>query len=57
MQARLKRGTLELDLPERKVEIAKDGSVKAIKSRERLDSHRLIEDVYDRGERRRRRAA
>ncbi len=44
MQARLKRGTLELDLPERKVEIAKDGSVKAIKMRERLDSHRLIEE-------------
>ncbi len=44
MQARLKRGTLDLDLPERKIEIAKDGSVKAIKSRERLDSHRLIEE-------------
>lgn len=44
MRARLKRGTLELDLPERKVELAEDGSVKAIKVRERLDSHKLIEE-------------
>jgi ribonuclease R len=43
MQARVKRGTLELDLPERKVEIA-DGKVKAIKVRDRLDSHKLIEE-------------
>lgn len=44
MQARLKRGTLELDLPERKAEIGEDGFVKAIKVRERLDSHKLIEE-------------
>ncbi|NTU77755.1 MAG: VacB/RNase II family 3'-5' exoribonuclease, partial [Alphaproteobacteria bacterium] len=44
MQARLNRGTLELDLPERKVELGKDGHVKAIKVRERLDSHKLIEE-------------
>jgi ribonuclease R len=43
MQARLVRGTLELDLPERKVEI-ENGKVKAIQIRERLDSHRLIEE-------------
>jgi len=43
LAARGKRGTLELDLPERKVEIA-DGKVTAIKIRERLDSHRLIEE-------------
>jgi ribonuclease R len=43
LAARGKRGTLELDLPERKVEI-EDGKVKAIKIRERLDSHRLIEE-------------
>ncbi|MDR3423627.1 MAG: ribonuclease R [Alphaproteobacteria bacterium] len=43
LHARGKRGTLELDLPERKVEI-EDGKVKAIKIRERLDSHRLIEE-------------
>ena len=43
-QARMKRGTLELDLPERKVEMGKDGFVKAIKVRERFDSHKLIEE-------------
>ena len=44
MKARLKRGALELDLPERKVELNEDGTVKAIKQRERLDSHKLIEE-------------
>jgi ribonuclease R len=43
LHARGKRGTLELDLPERKVEI-EGGKVKSIKIRERLDSHRLIEE-------------
>lgn len=43
MKARLNRGTLELDLPERKVEI-ENGKVKAIKIRARLDSHKLIEE-------------
>jgi len=41
--ARGRRGTLELDLPERKVEI-ENGRVKAIKIRARLDSHKLIEE-------------
>ncbi len=41
--ARGKRGTLELDLPERKVEIA-DGRVKKILVRDRFDSHKLIEE-------------
>ena len=41
--ARVKRGTLELDLPERKVEI-ENGKVKAIKVRDRFDSHKLIEE-------------
>lgn len=44
MQARLKRGTLELDLPERKVAIGKDGRVASINIRERFDSHKLIEE-------------
>jgi ribonuclease R len=44
MKARLQRGTLELDLPERQVVLGKDGFVKAIKVRERLDSHKLIEE-------------
>ncbi|MDD4616313.1 MAG: ribonuclease R [Alphaproteobacteria bacterium] len=43
LSARLKRGTLELDLPERKVEI-ENGQVKSIRIRDRLDSHRLIEE-------------
>ncbi|MFA5040918.1 MAG: VacB/RNase II family 3'-5' exoribonuclease, partial [Bdellovibrionales bacterium] len=43
LHARGKRGTLELDLPERRVEI-ENGKVKAITVRERLDSHRLIEE-------------
>ncbi|MGE3623991.1 MAG: ribonuclease R [Bdellovibrionales bacterium] len=44
MSARLNRGTLELDLPERKVEIDDKGRVRAIKVRARLDSHKLIEE-------------
>lgn len=44
MSARLKRGTLELELPERKVEIGRDGRVASIKVRERLESHKLIEE-------------
>lgn len=43
IHARGKRGTLELDLPERKVEI-KNGKLKSVTIRERLDSHRLIEE-------------
>ncbi len=42
--AREARGTLDLDLPERKVEIGLDGQVKNIAPRPRLDSHRLIEE-------------
>lgn len=44
MAARVKRGTLELELPERKVILGKDGNVKAIAIRERLESHKLIEE-------------
>ncbi|MDD3183036.1 MAG: ribonuclease R [Alphaproteobacteria bacterium] len=44
MSARLKRGTLELELPERKVMIGQDGYVNAIIMRERLESHKLIEE-------------
>ena len=44
IRARVKRGTLELDLPERKVEIGKDGNLKSITIRERFDSHKLIEE-------------
>jgi ribonuclease R len=44
MRARVKRGTLELDLPERKVLLNKDGTVKAIVRRQQMDSHKLIEE-------------
>ncbi|MBI1776952.1 MAG: ribonuclease R [Proteobacteria bacterium] len=43
-RARARRGTLELDLPERKVILDADGKVLAIKPRARLASHRLIEE-------------
>lgn len=42
--ARTRRGVLELDIPERKVDISPDGRVLGIKPRPRFDSHRLIED-------------
>lgn len=42
--ARGRRGTLELDLPERLVRLGEDGRITAIAPRERLDSHRLIEE-------------
>ncbi|MGA1854540.1 ribonuclease R [Azospirillum sp. 11R-A] len=42
--ARAKRGTLELDLPERRVHIDERGRVAEIVRRERHDSHRLIEE-------------
>jgi ribonuclease R len=43
-KARAARGTVELDLPERKVFI-KDGVVQDIVSRARFDSHKLIEEM------------
>jgi ribonuclease R len=42
--ARTARGTLDLDLPERKVVLGADGQVQSIAPRPRLDSHRLIEE-------------
>jgi ribonuclease R len=43
-RARRARGTLELDLPERRVVLGADGTVARIETRQRLDSHRLIEE-------------
>jgi ribonuclease R len=43
-QARRRRGTLELDLPERRVVLGEDGAVLRIERRQRLDSHKLIEE-------------
>ncbi len=42
--ARERRGTLDLDLPERRVSLDEAGRVAAITPRPRLDSHRLIEE-------------
>ncbi len=42
--ARLARGTLDLDLPERRVVLTEDGLVASVAPRPRLDSHRLIEE-------------
>ena len=44
LAARAARGTLDLDLPERKVELDETGRVRAVLPRPRLDSHRLIEE-------------
>ena len=44
LAARQARGTLDLDLPERKV-ILLEGKVAAVMPRPRLDSHRLIEEM------------
>ncbi len=44
LAARERRGTLDLDLPERKVVLDEHGKVAAIAPRPRLDSHRLIEE-------------
>jgi len=43
--ARRKRGALDLDLPERKVVMTPDGGVADIRPRQRLDSHKLIEEL------------
>ena len=42
--ARLARGTLDLDLPERRVVLDDAGRVASVAPRPRLDSHRLIEE-------------
>jgi ribonuclease R len=43
-RARRQRGTLELDLPERRILLDPTGHVARIEPRQRLDSHRLIEE-------------
>jgi ribonuclease R len=44
LAARLERGALDLDLPERKVVLDDQGHVTSVAPRPRLDSHRLIEE-------------
>jgi ribonuclease R len=41
---RTRRGTLELEIPERRVLLTPEGKVAAVVPRARLDSHRLIEE-------------
>jgi ribonuclease R len=43
-RAREKRGPLELDLPERRVQLDEKGRILSVAPRERLDAHKLIED-------------
>jgi ribonuclease R len=43
-KARKNRGALELDLPERQVIIDEKGNMTGVRLRQRLDSHRLIEE-------------
>ena len=42
--ARAERQPLDLDLPERRIELDKDGTVKSVNFKDRLDAHRLIEE-------------
>lgn len=44
-KARDKRGPLDLDLPERKIKLDDKGQVERIFTPERLDAHRLIEEM------------
>ena len=44
LAAREERGALELDLPERRVILDENGSIARVEPRERLDSHKLIEE-------------
>ena len=44
LQARKRRGVLELDVPERKIELNEQVQIVAIAPRARFDSHKLIEE-------------
>jgi len=43
-KARIRRGALDLDLPERRVVIDEKGEMTGVVTRERLDAHKLIEE-------------
>ncbi|MDP5305879.1 ribonuclease R [Paracoccus spongiarum] len=43
-EARARRQPLDLDLPERRIELTADGRVRSVNFRERFDAHRLIEE-------------
>ena len=42
--ARAQRQPLDLDLPERRIELDPDGTVKSVNFKDRLDAHKLIEE-------------
>lgn len=42
--ARARRQPLDLDLPERRIELTPDGRVKSVNFRDRFDAHKLIEE-------------
>ncbi|AGT07753.1 ribonuclease R [Paracoccus aminophilus] len=44
-KARDRRQPLDLDLPERRIELTPDGRVKSVNFRERYDAHKLIEEM------------
>ncbi len=44
-EARDLRQPLDLDLPERRIELGEDGKVSSVKFKDRLDAHRLIEEL------------
>ncbi|MBV7408276.1 ribonuclease R [Maritimibacter sp. DP1N21-5] len=44
-RARAYRQPLDLDLPERKIVLTEDGQVESVRFAERLDAHRLIEEM------------
>ena len=44
VEARKRRQPLDLDLPERNIELAEDGTVTSVRFKERLDAHRMIEE-------------
>ncbi|MDM7459414.1 MAG: ribonuclease R [Paracoccus sp. (in: a-proteobacteria)] len=43
-RARARRQPLDLDLPERRIELSADGKVRSVSFRERRDAHKLIEE-------------
>ncbi len=43
--ARKRRDPLEIDAPEKKIEVGGDGKVKGVRVRERYDAHKLIEEM------------
>lgn len=44
-RARSHRGTIELDIPERKILLGPSGRIERIEPRQRLESHKLIEEL------------